>query len=273
MPHSMKRYLKRDMITPRIILSYHDGSIPLSEDDIIVNWSKINYGMAGTNPVDHILFYGKFNSKAAFHIEKQQVSYLVPEEYEEIIIRVFARDPDKVPVVQRCVRKCLESVTQPIVNLRKMAQERGYRSEGASPLRHPDGDHVLASSPTFASSNAASSRDQHGELDVHVITHQFDQSGLSESLHTRQSTGLESVSSTEDSTGRFTEVKPFEPNQAHNVPDMAEWTQMSAKYGWSPNKKASEMRKKVRHQQRNSDGGSGVSVGRRFTDEFEDLNE
>jgi hypothetical protein len=115
MPSSMVRYLSQDDLTPATIIQYHQklgGTDPLTEHDIIVDWSKINYGMANQNPVDHIQFYGKFSQVETFSIPRHQVSYLVPDHFEEYMIRVFARDPEKVPVIQKAVRACLESLTK-----------------------------------------------------------------------------------------------------------------------------------------------------------------
>jgi hypothetical protein len=35
------------------------------------------------------------------------VSYVVPERYNETTLRVFSRDPEKVPAIQKAFRACL----------------------------------------------------------------------------------------------------------------------------------------------------------------------
>ena len=46
-----------------------------------------------------------FDSIVAFHIPKEKVSFMITDQYEDTTIRVFARDPEKVPLIQRAFRK------------------------------------------------------------------------------------------------------------------------------------------------------------------------
>lgn len=51
----------------------------------------------------------------AYLIANDQLNYIVPERYEEIIVRVFARNPEKVPAIQKAFRKCLKSFTRDVI--------------------------------------------------------------------------------------------------------------------------------------------------------------
>jgi len=64
--------------------------------DIIVDWLRINYAMQDRNPVDNIRFYSRYNDFKSFQIPRSKVSFLIPEQYEELAVRIFTRDPDKV---------------------------------------------------------------------------------------------------------------------------------------------------------------------------------
>ena len=70
-------------------------------EDIIVDWLRINYAMQDRNPVDNIRFFSRYNDFQALKIPRSKVSFLVPEQYEELAIRIFTRDSDKVGRVKR----------------------------------------------------------------------------------------------------------------------------------------------------------------------------
>ncbi|XP_019510713.1 PREDICTED: deoxynucleoside triphosphate triphosphohydrolase SAMHD1 [Hipposideros armiger] len=55
---------------------------------------NMDYGMEDKNPVDHVYFYCKSNVYHAFLINKSQVSQLLPERFEEQIIRVYCKKLD-----------------------------------------------------------------------------------------------------------------------------------------------------------------------------------
>ena len=61
-----------------------------------MDWLRINYAMQDRNPVDNIRFYSRYNDFQSFKIPRTKVSFMVPEQYEELAIRIFTRDPDKV---------------------------------------------------------------------------------------------------------------------------------------------------------------------------------
>lgn len=87
--------------------------------------------ISNKNPIDYIKFYGKWNINGkrftckiiitynnyadAFTIPRDKVSYIVPESYEEISIRIFARDPSLVPDIQMAFRRCMKSLTKSFV--------------------------------------------------------------------------------------------------------------------------------------------------------------
>lgn len=66
----------------------------LKSEDFIVEVINMDYGMEDKNPVDHVYFYCKSNVYHAFLINKSQVSQLLPERFEEQIIRVYCKKLD-----------------------------------------------------------------------------------------------------------------------------------------------------------------------------------
>nr|CAG8441741.1 15563_t:CDS:10 [Entrophospora candida] len=114
-----ERYLKLDdtilnqiehsedtQINPELIASYNDN---LSKEDIIVHRCTINYSKSDQNPVDSVKFYNKYNHDKAFGIPRNEISYLVPEQYEEVIIRVYSRTPEKLKPIQNAFRRLMDN--------------------------------------------------------------------------------------------------------------------------------------------------------------------
>jgi len=85
----------------------------LSENDIIVEKLRINYAMKDQNPVDHIKFYSKYNGNESFTIEKSVVSHLVPDQFEETVVRVYTRDTTKTKAIQDAFRSLMKAQIPP----------------------------------------------------------------------------------------------------------------------------------------------------------------
>ncbi|RIA97929.1 HD phosphohydrolase domain-containing protein [Glomus cerebriforme] len=108
-PRELKYHLNEQKINAREIIAHQAENDRLREDDVIVERLKLNYAMNDENPVDHVKFYNQYKQDEVFNLSRSQVSYLVPEQYEEINIRIFARDPEKMKSIQECFRKLLRT--------------------------------------------------------------------------------------------------------------------------------------------------------------------
>ncbi|KAF0458944.1 HD phosphohydrolase domain-containing protein [Gigaspora margarita] len=101
-PKDKKDHIMK-MINECEIVSHQNDSVPLHEDDVIVDWQTLNYAKRDENPVDAVRFYN--DGDVSFPIYRSNVSYLFPMQYEEYIVRIFARNPDKVEAIQDAFRK------------------------------------------------------------------------------------------------------------------------------------------------------------------------
>ncbi|CAI2168138.1 14688_t:CDS:10 [Funneliformis geosporum] len=110
-PLELKDHLTEKKINSREIIAHQSDNDRLGEDDVIVNRIKLSYAKKNENPVDYVKFYNQYDIDKAFNLEKSQVSYLIPEQYEETIIRIFTRDCSKMKPVQDCFRKLLKTFT------------------------------------------------------------------------------------------------------------------------------------------------------------------
>ncbi|CAG8742438.1 10603_t:CDS:10, partial [Dentiscutata erythropus] len=64
-------------------------------NNVIVEELRLNYGKGDQNPVDDVKFYNKEKHNEASPIPRTEISYLVPEQYEEVTMRVFSRESNK----------------------------------------------------------------------------------------------------------------------------------------------------------------------------------
>ncbi|XP_027861957.1 deoxynucleoside triphosphate triphosphohydrolase SAMHD1-like [Xiphophorus couchianus] len=60
-------------------------------EDYVVESVKYNYGMGDEDPIKHVRFYTKQNPKKANHINKDEVSLLLPERFEEEKFRIYTK--------------------------------------------------------------------------------------------------------------------------------------------------------------------------------------
>ena len=66
-------------------------AVRLTPDDVIVHDLKLNYGNKDRSPLSTTKFYKNPEDPAPFHIDSRKVSYLLPLQYEERVIRVYSR--------------------------------------------------------------------------------------------------------------------------------------------------------------------------------------
>lgn len=90
------------------ILNHQPAGSNLQEDDIIVDNLVLTYAMKDRNPVDSIKFFNKYRPQELYKIPREQVSLLIPEQYDEMIVRIFTRDATKALFVQQAFRSFLD---------------------------------------------------------------------------------------------------------------------------------------------------------------------
>ncbi|KAJ9089749.1 hypothetical protein DSO57_1009500 [Entomophthora muscae] len=107
-PKEFKDKINQVKITESFISSHQsDGHVKLRPEDLALDWTKLNYGKEDRNPVDHVKFFSKYDTTSARHISKDMVSYLVPEQFSEMTLRVFAKDKTKIKAIQVAFRRAL----------------------------------------------------------------------------------------------------------------------------------------------------------------------
>ncbi|XP_077992968.1 deoxynucleoside triphosphate triphosphohydrolase SAMHD1-like [Glandiceps talaboti] len=77
-------------------------------NNITVKIAKFNYGMKDKNPIDNLLFYSKNDVKTSFRIPKDEVSFLLPERFQEQVLYVFVKDAANKQAIAKCVDTWME---------------------------------------------------------------------------------------------------------------------------------------------------------------------
>ncbi|KAI8975179.1 hypothetical protein BDF20DRAFT_836603 [Mycotypha africana] len=111
-PPDLEPYLTKDVVTAQEIVNHQTDNAGLVQEDVIVNFSKVNYAMNDKNPVDSIRFFSKFNDQDSFNVPQDKVSYMIPTKYQDIHIRIFTRNPSKMRYVQQAFRRFLGKITK-----------------------------------------------------------------------------------------------------------------------------------------------------------------
>ncbi|KAG0255514.1 SAM domain and HD [Mortierella polycephala] len=137
-PSDKLGYLTKHNINPAEIVSCQGVNDHLTQEDVIVEFLKNNYAMKDQNPVDSIKFFSKTNHSVSYHIPKEKVSSLIPSEFQENFVRVYARDASKVKAVHEAFRRLMS---------------RFYRDKDGSSNLPPS-----STSPYYNSSNTTPER-------------------------------------------------------------------------------------------------------------------
>ncbi|KAF9350195.1 SAM domain and HD [Mortierella sp. AD094] len=130
--------LTKQNVNSAEIVSCQGPNDHLKEEDVIVEFLKNNYAMKDQNPVDGIKFFSKTNHSVSYHIPKEKVSSLIPSEFQENIIRVFARDPSKVKAVHQSFRRLMSKfyrTSDGSINLPPSSTSPYYDSRNTTPER------------------------------------------------------------------------------------------------------------------------------------------
>lgn len=80
---------------PEDIISYQKNkNIKINIDDIVILKSKLNFNLKSKNPVDNVSFYHAYDNNVSFKHNKYRVSLLLPNVFEENVIKVFSKSLD-----------------------------------------------------------------------------------------------------------------------------------------------------------------------------------
>ncbi|CAG8592316.1 10626_t:CDS:10, partial [Cetraspora pellucida] len=88
--------LYKNMVTKEKLDEHFGANNSLSTDDLITERLGLNYGKGNNNPVENVIFYDKKERTAEpSKIPREELSYLVPEEFEDVVLSVFVRTNDE----------------------------------------------------------------------------------------------------------------------------------------------------------------------------------
>ncbi|KAL3337170.1 hypothetical protein AABB24_029694 [Solanum stoloniferum] len=96
-PKENLEYFKN--VTAQDIICSQKSDSQLNEEDVIVNNVKIDLTSGRNNPLERISFFQDYDSFEKSHIKDDRVSHLLPACYQDLIVRVYTRDPKLVQAV------------------------------------------------------------------------------------------------------------------------------------------------------------------------------
>mmetsp|Transcript_12091 Transcript_12091/g.36865 ORF Transcript_12091/g.36865 Transcript_12091/m.36865 type:complete len:473 (-) Transcript_12091:1421-2839(-) len=80
----------------------------LRPSDLAVYIIRANHGMGPRNPVQNVDFYRTVEDAESFRIRSEQISYVMPDVFEERMVRIFCRKPGTEEVIKMAFRRFLQ---------------------------------------------------------------------------------------------------------------------------------------------------------------------
>ncbi|CAI9752652.1 unnamed protein product [Fraxinus pennsylvanica] len=79
-----------------IICSQKSGGVTLREEDVVVSNVRIDFTRGRNNPLESIKFFKDYESEEKFSIPDSGVSHMLPTYYQDMIVRVYSKNPELV---------------------------------------------------------------------------------------------------------------------------------------------------------------------------------
>ncbi|KAG8896526.1 hypothetical protein FRC01_011736, partial [Tulasnella sp. 417] len=86
---------------------------PLTEEDVIIDWAVLHYGMKEKDPLENVDFWSKLHPNKKQQTRPDTSGVLRPERFQEVILRCYAKDERRVCQVQEAFRAVLSTLPQP----------------------------------------------------------------------------------------------------------------------------------------------------------------
>ncbi|KAG6827134.1 hypothetical protein H0H92_013083 [Tricholoma furcatifolium] len=95
----------------------------LEEDDVIIDFLMMHYGMKERNPLDFVKFYSKTHPDVPGHAVRGVISNLMPEYHAEFLLRIYTKKVEFFGVIQAGYRACLAVIGKQIKEAANKAEE------------------------------------------------------------------------------------------------------------------------------------------------------
>ncbi|OCH87676.1 HD-domain/PDEase-like protein [Obba rivulosa] len=100
----------------------------LSPEHVIVDMSKMHYGMEDRNPLDFVKFYSKHHPDTCQQAELADISLLMPAAFGEVLLRIYTRDSRFFGLIQAGYREVLAKMpSEPTTHPQPQTQLPAYR--------------------------------------------------------------------------------------------------------------------------------------------------
>ena len=81
-----------------IVNCYHGSDVKLNAENVVIAETRIDLSMQDRNPLDHVGFYDDLYNLEKRHLKPDQISSMVPDNYQEKVLRVYSKVPDPMYV-------------------------------------------------------------------------------------------------------------------------------------------------------------------------------
>ncbi|KAK7079542.1 SAM domain and HD [Halocaridina rubra] len=134
----------------------------LTRDQLEIHELRLNYGMGDKNPIEKVRFFSKHNPQVAKVLRKEEVSYMLPQSFQEVVFRLVVKNGDEsvLQVAQEMFREtCSElNMKAPSIAMRPthltpvkckspISHENGSSEMNNSAVRVQSKDLYFSSSP------------------------------------------------------------------------------------------------------------------------------
>ncbi|XP_015894670.2 uncharacterized protein LOC107428617 [Ziziphus jujuba] len=127
-PKDMMDHFK-DVTSKDIICSQRPGDILLNEEDVVVSNVRIDLSRGKHNPLESINFFQDYESKEKFPIHDDQISNLLPSYCQDMIVRVYTKDPKWVDEVSAAFENFQQKTFGTKIQVHATSEKRKRRGD------------------------------------------------------------------------------------------------------------------------------------------------
>ncbi|KAF8341439.1 uncharacterized protein EI90DRAFT_1737823 [Cantharellus anzutake] len=136
-PHVTPESVAREAARFETDRGHESESLVLNASDIIVDWATLHCGMKDKDPMQLVRFYSKQSRNRSFVVRVDEGSFLLPNRWEELQLRVYTRDPKKQILAQTAFRALLSKLPDETgSSLKEITLENPFLYRRLRPIVH-----------------------------------------------------------------------------------------------------------------------------------------
>eukprot|EP00124_Ichthyophonus_hoferi_P001366 Ihof_evm14s68 gene=Ihof_evmTU14s68 len=97
-------------LSAKDIMRFKPVDAQFLEEDIILDGVHIDYAMKSNDPVSNIRFFNRWSDRTSFQRDRDDVSRLLPQEFQERFLRIYCRMPNEEGHMQQAFRSAFREI-------------------------------------------------------------------------------------------------------------------------------------------------------------------